>query len=90
MTVIAGFLEDIPKQMTALRATIERGDARKAGDYAHKIKGAAANMGGSAMSGLASAMEIAGRARDMKTMIHLMPGLEAQFERLKTELQKEQ
>jgi CheY-like chemotaxis protein/HPt (histidine-containing phosphotransfer) domain-containing protein len=90
MTVIAGFLEDIPKQMTELRATIERGDSRKAGDHAHKIKGAAANMGGSAMSGLASAMEIAGRTEDIKTMMNLMPDLEAQFERLKTELQKEQ
>jgi HPt (histidine-containing phosphotransfer) domain-containing protein len=90
MTVIAGFLEDIPKQMTELRTTIERGDAQKAGDHAHKIKGAAANMGGSAMSGLASAMEIAGRTEDIKTMVILMPDLEAQFERLKTELQKEQ
>ena len=87
--VIAAFLEDIPKQMADLKAPIERGDAGKTGAQAHKIKGAAANVGGMAMSAVASEMENAGKADDMEQLSKLMPGLEAQFERLKAAMENE-
>lgn len=61
-TIIAGFLEDVPKRILALRGHLDRGDAGSAGGQAHALKGAAANVGGMALSAVASEMEEAGKA----------------------------
>ena len=87
MTIIAGFLEDLPKQIADLKAPIDRGDAETAGAQAHKIKGAAANVGGMAMSAMALEMENACKADDMETFSNLMPDLERQFARLKAAME---
>lgn len=80
--VISVFLEDIPEQMVGLKEPIDRGDAEKAGAQAHKIKGAAANVGGVAMSTVALEMESAGKRGDLAHLTAMMPVLENEFERL--------
>lgn len=77
--VARAFLLDMPGQIADLRNQIERGDAREAGRRAHQIKGAAANVGGEAMRGVATAMEDAGRDGDLEPMLAAIDELERQF-----------
>jgi len=82
-TILAGFMEDMPRQMAALRSFVENGQAEQAGAQAHKLKGAAGNIGGPALHEVAYAMEKAGKAGEMDVLMQLMPELENACERLK-------
>jgi len=82
-TVVEGFLEDIPKQIEALKSCLEAGDAPRAERQAHSIKGASANVGGTALRNLAFEMEKAGKTADLKAVAVRLPELEMQFARLK-------
>jgi HPt (histidine-containing phosphotransfer) domain-containing protein len=81
--VISGFVKDMPLQMKMMKEFLEQGSSTKAGAQAHKIKGAAANVGSPALQEIAYAMEMAGRAGDMEALAELMPELEIRFELLK-------
>jgi HPt (histidine-containing phosphotransfer) domain-containing protein len=87
--IVAGFLKDIPKQISALKEYIDQGGAEQAGSQAHKIKGAAANVGGEALRAVAFEMEMAGKAGDLAAVKARMTDLEAQFDRLKGAMKKE-
>jgi CheY-like chemotaxis protein/HPt (histidine-containing phosphotransfer) domain-containing protein len=82
-TVAAGFLEDIPRQIAALKECLETGDTKGAERQAHSIKGAAANVGGERLREAALEMEKAGKAGDMDEVQARMADLDAQFDRLK-------
>ena len=86
--VIAGFLSDIPTQINALRDLVKEGKPESAGAQAHKIKGAAASVGGEALGEVAFAMEKAGRDGDVGKLESLMPILEKQFRLLKMAMEK--
>jgi PAS domain S-box-containing protein len=88
-TIIAGFLEDIPKRILALRTHLDRGDAGSAGGQAHAIKGAAANVGGMALSAVASEIEEAGKAGRREELAALVPEIERQFALLKTRMREQ-
>ena len=60
-TVVEGFLDDIPKQIEALRGYLEAGDAAGVERQAHTIKGASANVGGEAVRAVAFEMEKAAK-----------------------------
>ena len=77
--IIDGFLEDMPEQIKRLRTDIDDGDTGSAGNRAHTIKGAAANVGALAMSALALAMEKAGKNGYREELHNLLPELERQF-----------
>jgi HPt (histidine-containing phosphotransfer) domain-containing protein len=81
--VAGGFLNDIPRQIAALRDCLDAGDAPAAGRRAHTIKGASSNVGGEALRALAFGMEKAGKAGDLASMAAHMDGLELEFVRLK-------
>ena len=78
-----GFLADMPVQLEKMKAAIGAGDSPLAGQQAHQIKGAAANLGGMALQGVAFSMERAGKAGDLKTLEALEPQLVEQFEKLR-------
>lgn len=82
-TLIGYFLDDIPKQILALRGYLETGDAKSAERQAHTIKGASANLGGEALCAVAFEMEIAGKAGKLKDAAARLSELETQFARLK-------
>ena len=84
--IVAGFLNDIPKQIRALKEYIERGEAEQAGSQAHTIKGAAANVGGTILSTVAFEMEKAGKSGRLDEIAALLPKLERQFELLKAQM----
>ncbi|MCF8108878.1 MAG: PAS domain S-box protein [Desulfohalobiaceae bacterium] len=84
--VLAGFLEDIPEQLASLRVQVEQGDAAGAGAQAHKIKGAAANIGADGLRDIALAMEKAGECGEGGRLKALLSELEAAFAQLKAGL----
>jgi PAS domain S-box-containing protein len=86
-TILKGFLEDIPKQIGTLKGHVEKGDAALAGAQAHKIKGAAANVGGLALSAVALEMEMAGKGKNLDKLKILRPKLEKAFDRLRQAVQ---
>ena len=81
--LIECFLDDIPKQILALRGYLEKDDVKSAERQAHTIKGASASMGGEAMRAVANEMEIAGKAGEREVITAHLPELETQFARLK-------
>jgi signal transduction histidine kinase/CheY-like chemotaxis protein/HPt (histidine-containing phosphotransfer) domain-containing protein len=88
--IVAGFVKDIPNQLGALHKHLGAGDATAAGLQAHTIKGAAANMGGMALSGVALEMEKAGKAGKLERLTALVPELERQFELLRMRMTEEE
>jgi len=86
--IIAVFLEDMPKQLQALKKHIDRHDAGSAGNQAHAVKGAAANVGGMAFSAAAGEMEKAGKAGRPEEIAALMPELERQFDLLRARMRE--
>jgi HPt (histidine-containing phosphotransfer) domain-containing protein len=82
-TVAKGFLEDIPRQIEALRGYLADGDGPGAERQAHTIRGAAANVGGELLRAVAFEMEKAAKDVDLDLARGHTAELEAQFDRLK-------
>jgi len=85
--VARGFLDDVPKQIEALRNYLDAGDVEGAVRQAHTIKGASANACGEALRAGALEIERAAQTSDLKAAIARLPDLEARFERLKEAMQ---
>ncbi|MFI5378340.1 MAG: response regulator [Tepidisphaerales bacterium] len=88
--VTAAFLEDVPRQITALKGYLAAGDISSVHRQAHTIKGASANVSGEALRAVAVAMEDAAKAGDLSDAERHLEELETEFDRLKqamTELQ---
>ena len=88
-TVIAGFLEDIPKQLSAIKEFVERDQVDKVRAQAHQIKGAAGSVTGQGLQETAAAMEEASAAGDMNAITDLMQELENRFIQLKEAMEAE-
>jgi HPt (histidine-containing phosphotransfer) domain-containing protein len=88
--VIEGFLEDIPRQIAALKGYLEIGDAAGTERQAHTIKGASANVGGECLREVAFMMEKAAKAFDLSTAGGHLAELETQFDRLHQAMATEQ
>jgi HPt (histidine-containing phosphotransfer) domain-containing protein len=81
--VAEGFLGDIPDQIAQLNHFIVAGDSRLVEAQAHKIKGAAAAVGGEALSAVAAMLEMAGKRGDGEAFKAGLPELDRQFDALK-------
>jgi PAS domain S-box-containing protein len=86
MAVVNRFLEDMPRQIEALKGFLESGDAPAAQRQAHTIKGASANVGGERLRNAALQAETAVRDEDLNRALSLTPELELEFSRLKEAL----
>lgn len=86
--VVAGFLENFPTEIAELKARVEAGDPVRTEALAHKIKGAAANISGGVLSGLAFEIEKAARAGDLFPISHFLPELEREFVRFKRAVER--
>jgi HPt (histidine-containing phosphotransfer) domain-containing protein len=87
--VMESFLDDIPRQIEALRGYLDAWDAPGAERQAHTLRGASANVGGEALRALAFEMEKAGQAGDLGSVAACMDDLEREFVRLKEAMTKE-
>jgi len=88
-TIISAFLDDIPKQIEALKGYLDQEDVESAERQAHTIKGASANVSGMALRDVAFEMEKAGKAGDLHGIAALMPELERQFNLLNEAMLRE-
>jgi HPt (histidine-containing phosphotransfer) domain-containing protein len=86
-TITQAFLADMPAQIEKLAAAAGN-DARQSEQQAHRIRGAAANLGAVALERAAGAMEQAGKAGDASKLRDLMPHVTRQFEILRAALGK--
>ena len=86
--ILQGFLEDMPRQLAALRRYLDASDIEQATRQAHTIKGAAANVGGSALRAVALTMETAGRNGDLDGIQTHFDTLEATFAQLQQAIEQ--
>jgi PAS domain S-box-containing protein len=83
--VAQGFLEDMPRQIEALRGCLEAGDTPGAKLRAHTIKGAAANVGGECLRQIAYDIE---NCEDLDAIKNRITELDAHFDDLKHTMTK--
>ncbi len=81
--ITQGFLEDMPGQIKKLQGYVAAGDGGGAGEQAHSIKGAAANVGGLALSAAALAIERAARTGSLAELPQLLVEVQRQFQSLR-------
>ena len=87
-TVAEAFVADMHSSLEQMKAHVVAGDTIQAGALGHKIKGAAASVGGLAYSDIAMQIELAGKASDINTLYQLLPLLEKQFNLLENAMQE--
>ncbi len=88
--VTEAFLQDLPLQMEQLKSAVAADDTEQIVALAHKIKGAAMNVGGTAVGSSAHTMEQAGRAGELEMVQRELPKLERHVEQLKAAIEARQ
>ncbi len=83
------FLGDIPKQILILKSFVEIGDAVGSRNQVHRIKGAAANVGGERLREIGYRMEELAKQGDLSAVSALIPALEKEFAELKLVMEEE-
>ncbi|HUA97923.1 MAG TPA: PAS domain S-box protein [Terracidiphilus sp.] len=86
--VAEGFAGELPAMLIELREKAALEALEPICKLAHKIKGAAANVGGEALRDVALEMELAGKGGDLARVVRLVPDLETQAGRLSEALRK--
>ena len=86
--IIAGFLEDVPRQIDILKVCLEQGDIAGARRQAHSIKGAAANAGAQSLIKAVMAIQRALEKKDLHEAAVMLPRLGEQLELFKTDVGK--
>ncbi|HMD98708.1 MAG TPA: PAS domain S-box protein [Terriglobia bacterium] len=84
--VIAGFLNDAPRQLRILKNKLEKGDADGARQQAHALKGAAATVSAEALRALCLEVQEAAAAKELNRALALLPRMEEQLELLQATL----
>jgi CheY-like chemotaxis protein/HPt (histidine-containing phosphotransfer) domain-containing protein len=85
--IVEGFIGDLPKQIQAMKNFIENKDIVGCERQAHTIKGAAANVGGRALSSAASEMEILAKNGDIIGFQSLLIEMEKKFDQLRNSME---
>ena len=88
VTVIKTFLSDIPSVVTDLINDAGEHALLEVAGKAHKIKGAADNVGGKTLRAVAFALELAGKEGNSEEVDGLLPQLEASYLELQDALQQ--
>jgi HPt (histidine-containing phosphotransfer) domain-containing protein len=86
--IVRGFVDDMPHQLALLAQAVNSLDGNALRLAAHSINGAAANVGGLEMSGIAWKLEQAGSAGDLTAAAATLPELLASFERVKPAMER--
>ena len=84
--IVAGFLNDAPRQLLILKSKLDAGDARGARMQAHSLKGAAATVSAEALCALCSEAQDAAAAGELTRVRALLPRMEEQLNLLKATL----
>ncbi len=86
--VAEAFLGDMPSQIERLEELVAAEDVLQISVQAHKIKGAAANVGGTALSAMARQMERTCKAGDLGTIRQEQAKLAQRFAQLKSAMEE--
>ncbi len=86
--VIAGFLNEAPRQLGVLRSSLEKGDAQDARLQAHSLKGASATISADALRGVCFELQELCGTKELSRALALLPQAEEQFELLKIALKE--
>jgi len=86
VTVLEGFLADIPRQIAILHECVAGGDGVGAGRQLHTIKGAAANVSGESLRAVALELEKEAQAGNVDVVRRRMIDLDREFEQLRQSL----
>jgi HPt (histidine-containing phosphotransfer) domain-containing protein len=84
--IIVTFLDDIPRQIEALRHCVDSLDTTGAKRIAHSIKGASASVGGEALQAVALHVERAAKTGDVASAASRLPDLRDAFDSLRAAL----
>ena len=76
--VVRGFLEDVPRQQSALKKSLAAGDAAEIRRCAHTLKGGSATIGAERLRLVCQAMEAAAASGDVEAAAALLGDLEKQ------------
>ena len=87
--VLEAFLEDIPRQIMALRGCLGNGDVAGVERQAHSIKGASANVSAEGMRAIALEMEMYVNAGNLESVKACLAELDSQFYLVKEAMRKE-
>jgi len=87
--VFSEFLEDMPRQIQALKDLVKSGDTPGSARQAHAIRGASASVGGEALRKIATEMEKAADAGDLDGANILLAELEEQLLLLRDAMKNE-
>jgi PAS domain S-box-containing protein len=77
--VMGGFAQDMPAQMQLLVGSAEADNLAELANLAHRVRGAAATIGGEALRTVATEIELAARAGNLDGAKACMGNLETQF-----------
>jgi len=88
ISITKGFLDDLPGRIDELKGYLGAKDVAGVKHVTHSIKGAAANLGGNALSAVAADMEKKAKSGKFEAVTDSLPELEKQFFRLKEEMGK--
>jgi len=77
--IVGGFMEDMPKQLTALASHLSVGAAGAAEGVAHSIRGAAGTVSAGCLQKVAFEMETRAGVGDMEATCALLPDLKREF-----------
>ncbi len=80
--LIALFLEDTPRQLTALRESIEEADLSALHRGAHRLKGAGTNLGAQVFAELCLKLEQLGKQGNLKEAPAVFHDLQEEYARL--------
>ncbi len=86
-TIITGFLEDMPEQLSAIKVFAEQDQVEKVHAQAHKIKGAAGSVFGKELQQAAAILEEVSSAGKLQPLSGLVQDLESRFARLRTAME---
>ena len=86
--IIAIYLEDTPKRIEDLKATLKAGDTPAFTRAAHTIKGSSANVGAQVLKGIAERLEVMSRSDGLGKAAPVVAEVEAEYARASAELSK--
>jgi HPt (histidine-containing phosphotransfer) domain-containing protein len=81
--ILEGFIADLPKQIEIMEQYVQSNDISGCERQAHTIKGAAANVGGTALSEIAASMEQIVKNGTLNVFSTKIPQLSEMFDILK-------
>ena len=84
--IVGIYIEDTPKRIVEMRASLAAGDVASFTRAAHTIKGSSSNVGAVGLRAVAERLERISRTEGLSTVAPMIEDVEAEFARVAAEL----